>query len=255
MLKEIKEKKLLRANAVIGLFPANSVGDDVEVYTDDSRKTVLTTFHMLRQQYEKVDDRPYYCISDFLAPKETGIKDYIGGFAVTSGIGIDEIVKAYEDDHDDYRSILMKALADRLAEAFAERLHEIVRKEIWGYVPEENLTKDSPELDGYRHNQLVHGDYVGIRPAPGYPAQPDHTEKPILFKLLDVERNTGINLTESNAMFPAASVCGIYFAHPQSTYFAIERIARDQVEEYAKRKGMDVATVEKWLGPNLGYET
>ena len=245
MLNEITTYRQLTANAVLGFFPANSIGDDIEVYSDDSRTKVITVLYNLRQQAEQPDGRPYYSHADFIAPKETGIKDYIGVFAVTTGIGLDELVKKYKADHDDYKSIMATALADRLAEAFTEHLHERVRKEFWGYASEENLSNED----------IILGKYVGIRPAPGYPACPDHTEKDTLFKLLDVTANTGITLTESYAMFPTAAVCGFFFAHPKSKYFAIGKIAKDQVTDYAKRKGMDVATVERWLGPNLGYAT
>jgi len=243
MLHEIIKKKLLKANAVVGLFPANSVGDDIEVYTDDTRQKILTVLRNLRQQSEQPKGKPYYSNADFIAPKETGIKDYIGAFAVTAGIGQDELVKKYQADHDDYKSIMVKALADRLAEAFAELLHERVRRELWGYAPKENLTNE----------ELIHVKYHGIRPAPGYPACPDHTEKATLFELLNATRQTGMTLTESFAMLPTAAISGFYFAHPQSRYFAVGKIAKDQVIDYAKRKGMDVAVVEKWLGPNLGY--
>jgi 5-methyltetrahydrofolate--homocysteine methyltransferase len=243
MLDEIVRGKLLKANAVIGFWPANSVGDDIEVYTDDTRAKVLTVLHNLRQQAEQPEGRPYYSNTDFIAPKDSGVKDYLGLFAVTTGIGQDEMVQKFQADHDDYKSIMVKALADRLAEAFTELLHERVRKEFWGYAPEENFTND----------ELIHGKYTGVRPAPGYPACPDHTEKETLFKILDATQQTGITITESYAMFPTAAVCGIYFAHPQSKYFAIGKIAKDQVADYAKRKGMDVAVIERWLGPNLGY--
>ncbi|MBL8012228.1 MAG: methionine synthase, partial [Candidatus Omnitrophica bacterium] len=194
-------------------------------------------------QAEQPDGRPYYSHADFIAPKETGIKDYIGIFAVTAGVGLDEIVKKYKTDHDDYKSIMATALADRMAEAFAEHLHERVRKELWGYAPQENLSNE----------ELILGKYRGTRPAPGYPACPDHTEKDILFKLVDVTANTGITMTESYAMFPTAAVCGFYFSHPKSKYFAIGKIAKDQVTDYAKRKDMDLPVMERWLGPNLGY--
>jgi 5-methyltetrahydrofolate--homocysteine methyltransferase len=243
MLDEIVEKKLLQANGVIGLLPANSVGDDIEIYNDDNRKTVLTVFHNLRQQTVKPIVAPYLSQADFVAPKSSGIKDYIGAFAVTTGIGLEKLIEKFEKDHDDYKSIIAKALADRLAEAFAERLHELVRKEFWGYAPEEDLSNE----------ELIRLQYRGIRPAPGYPSCPDHTEKPTLFALLNVEQNTGIQLTDSYAMTPPSSVCGLYFAHPQAEYFSLGVIGRDQVEEYAKRKKMDVKTIEKWLGPHLSY--
>jgi 5-methyltetrahydrofolate--homocysteine methyltransferase len=243
LLDKIIDQKLLKARAVLGLYPANSVGDDIELYTDDSREEVLKTFHMLRQQSQKRRGQPNKALSDFVAPKKSGINDYMGGFAVTCGIGAPELVKQFEDDHDDYNAILTKALADRLAEAFTELLHEKVRQEIWGYAPDEELT----------NKELIKEQYDGIRPAPGYPAQPDHTEKRTLFDLLDVEDTTGITLTESFAMHPAASVSGLYFAHPQSDYFNVGNFTKDQIKDYAQRKDMSVAEVERWLGPNLNY--
>jgi 5-methyltetrahydrofolate--homocysteine methyltransferase len=243
LLKRIINEKLLKANAVIGFWPANSVGDDIELYTDESRKEVLTTIHTLRQQAEKVKGEPYYALSDFIAPKDSGVRDYWGGFAVTSGIGCDELVAEFEKDHDDYNSIMAKALADRLAEAFAEKMHELVRREYWGYAKDEALT----------NQELIKEQYQGIRPAPGYPACPDHTEKLTLFRLLKAEENTGIQLTESMAMTPTAAVSGFYFAHPQARYFGLGRISKDQVEDYAKRKNMPVEDVERWMGPNLNY--
>ena len=243
LLDKIVKEKLLQANAVIGFWPANSVGDDIELYTDESRKQVLTTIHTLRQQAEKVKGEPYYALSDFIAPKDSGVKDYWGGFAVTSGIGCDELVAEFEKDHDDYNSIMAKALADRLAEAFAEKMHELVRREYWGYAKNEELTSQ----------ELIKEEYQGIRPAPGYPACPDHTEKVTLFNLLKAEENTGIQLTESMAMTPTAAVSGFYFAHPQAKYFGLGRISKDQIEDYAKRKNMPVEDVERWMGPNLNY--
>lgn len=243
LLDKIIDQKLLKARAVLGLYPANSVGDDIELYTDDSREEILKTFHMLRQQSQKRRGQPNKALSDFVAPKKSGINDYMGGFAVTCGIGAPELVKQFEDDHDDYNAILTKALADRLAEAFTELLHEKVRQDIWGYAPDEELT----------NKELIKEQYDGIRPAPGYPAQPDHTEKRTLFDLLDVEDTTGITLTESFAMHPAASVSGLYFAHPQSDYFNVGNFTKDQIKDYAQRKDMSVAEVERWLGPNLNY--
>jgi 5-methyltetrahydrofolate--homocysteine methyltransferase len=243
LLNKIVKEKLLQANGVIGFWPANSTGDDIELYTDETRKTLLTRIHTLRQQSEKVKGEPYYALSDFIAPKESGIPDYFGGFAVTAGIGCDELVAAFEKDHDDYNSIMAKALADRLAEAFAEKMHELVRKEYWGYAKSEQLGAD----------ELIKEEYQGIRPAPGYPACPDHTEKTTLFALLKAEDNAKMHLTESLAMTPAASVSGFYFAHPQARYFGLGKISKDQVEDYAKRKNMDLETVERWLGPNLNY--
>lgn len=244
LLDRIVEEKLLQANGQIGLFPANSIGDDIEIYTDESRKEVLTTLHTLRQQTQKRRSASNKALSDFVAPKDTGIADYIGGFAVTAGIGIDDLVSKFEKDHDDYNSIMTKALADRLAEAFAEMLHEKVRMEYWGYAVNE----------GFSNDDLIREKYTGIRPAPGYPAQPDHTEKRILFDLLQTEQNTGITLTEHFAMSPAASVSGLYFAHPESQYFNVGRIGKDQVEDYSQRKGLSVEEVERWLSPNLNYE-
>jgi len=243
LLKRIVKDKLLQANAVIGFWPANSVGDDIELYTDDTRTTVLSTIYTLRQQSEKAKGEPYYALADFIAPKESGIPDYWGGFAVTTGIGCDELVAEFEADHDDYNSIMAKALADRLAEAFAEKMHELVRKDYWGYAKTEHLDTE----------KLIKEEYQGIRPAPGYPACPDHTEKTTLFELLKAEDNAHMHLTESLAMTPAASVSGFYFAHPQSRYFGLGKISRDQVEDYAVRKNMDIETVERWLGPNLNY--
>ena len=240
LLKEILDSRLLTARAVYGLFPANSVGDDIEVYKDESRSEVLATFHALRQQLEKTEGDANYALADFIAPKSTGLPDYLGGFAVTTGIGLDALCGRFEKDHDDYNAIMAKALADRLAEAYAEWLHREVRK-AWGYGKEENFSAED----------LIRERYRGIRPAPGYPACPDHTEKRILFDLLEAERHTGIHLTETFAMVPAASVSGLYFAHPQAKYFAVGKIDHDQVKDYAARKQMDVPTVERWLSPNL----
>ncbi|HSS45800.1 MAG TPA: vitamin B12 dependent-methionine synthase activation domain-containing protein, partial [Burkholderiales bacterium] len=243
MLKLIIEEKWLTANAAIGLFPANSAGDDVEIYTDESRTIAAMTFHNLRQQNVKPKGNPNQCLADFIAPKETGIKDYIGAFAVTTGIGIDARVKAFEEKHDDYNAIMLKALADRLAEAFTEHLHLRVRREFWGYAPDENLDSEA----------LISEKYRGIRPAPGYPACPDHTEKPALFELLKAQE-VGITLTESFAMLPAAAVSGFYFSHPESGYFAVGKIGKDQAEDYARRKEMSLAEAEKWLAPVLAYD-
>ncbi len=243
LLEEIVSQKQLQANAVIGFWPANAVGDDIELYTDETRTQVLDTIYTLRQQAEKPKGEPYYALADFIAPKQTGIADYWGGFAVTAGLGCDELVAKFEADHDDYNSIMSKALADRLAEAFAEKMHELVRREYWGYAKNEHLSSED----------MIKEKYQGIRPAPGYPACPDHTEKWTLFKLLDAEKNTGIYLTESLAMMPASSVSGFYFAHPQSKYFGLGKITKDQVEDYAERKGMSLEEVERWLSPNLGY--
>jgi 5-methyltetrahydrofolate--homocysteine methyltransferase len=266
LLMRIVDEELLGAFAVHGFFPANSVGDDIELYTDESRSRVLTTLHTLRQQIDKSDQRPTtndqrqepgarsqepgaraeracLALADFIAPKETGIADYLGAFAVTTGHGLEALTARFRQEHDDYSAILATALADRLAEAFAELLHKRAREE-WGYGRDENLS----------YEDLIRERYRGIRPAAGYPACPDHTEKRLLFDLLGVEEATGITLTENYAMLPVSSVSGLYFAHPEARYFGVGRIGRDQVEEYAARKGMDVATVERWLRPNLGYE-
>jgi 5-methyltetrahydrofolate--homocysteine methyltransferase len=242
MLAGIIAQKWLTANAVIGLFPANSVGDDIEIYTDESRTQVAMVNHTLRQQLEKPSDRFNYALSDFIAPKASGVKDYIGAFAVTAGIGIEKKLAEFEAKHDDYDAIMLKALADRLAEALAELMHERVRRELWGYAADETLSNE----------ELIAEKYRGIRPAPGYPACPDHTEKGPLFELLQAPENAGVNLTESYAMWPAAAVSGFYFAHPQARYFAVGKIGRDQLEDYARRKGWDMETAERWLAPNLG---
>ena len=242
MLDEIIAGKKLKANGIAGLFPANSDGDDVKVFSNDG--SVLTTFHFLRQQGKKAASVPNMSLADFVAPQETGKRDFIGGFAVTAGDGLEAIVKKYEARLDDYNSIMAKALADRLAEAFAELLHEKVRRELWGYAAGEKLSSD----------QLIREAYVGIRPAPGYPACPDHTEKRLLFDWLEVEKRTGIILTESFAMYPAASVSGFYFSHPDAKYFGLGKIEKDQVEEYARRKGMPLEEMERWLAPNLNYD-
>ncbi len=245
MLAQVIAGRLLRATAVIGMFPANSVGhDDIEIYTDESRRKVLLTLHSLRQQDETPPGRPNRALADYIAPSETGLRDYLGAFVVTAGIGVDELVQKYQKDNDDYSAIMVKAIADRLAEAFAERLHERVRKEFWGYAANEHLSNE----------ELIKEGYHGIRPAPGYPACPDHTEKESLFKLLDATRNISVRLTENFAMWPAAAVSGFYFSHPASQYFAVGKIGRDQVEDYARRKGMTVPQIERWLAPNLAYE-
>jgi len=244
MLKQLVKEKWLKARAVVGLYPANTVNsDDIEVYNKE-RTEVLATFRNLRQQGQKGQNIPNIALADFVAPQESGIADYIGAFAVTAGIGIDEIVQKFEADYDDYHSIMVKALADRLAEAFAELLHERVRREFWGYAPEEQFSNDD----------LIKEEYQGIRPAPGYPACPDHTEKVTLFHLLNVEKNTGIKLTEGMAMFPTAAVSGLYFAHKKARYFGLGKIAKDQVEDYAHRKNMTITETERWLSPNLGYD-
>jgi 5-methyltetrahydrofolate--homocysteine methyltransferase len=243
LLKKIVDEKLLTAKAVYGFFPANSVGDDIQVYSDDSRTKVQTTVHTLRQQLEKVAGQSNMALADFIAPQSSGKADYLGGFAVTAGLGVDAVCKKFEQDHDDYNSIMTKALADRLAEALAEWLHQEARRE-WGYGKDEQFSNDD----------LIGEKYQGIRPAPGYPACPDHTEKRILFDLLGAEKATGIELTETYAMFPAASVSGFYFGHERAKYFGVGKINRDQVEDYAKRKNMDLSTVERWLSPNLSYD-
>jgi 5-methyltetrahydrofolate--homocysteine methyltransferase len=246
MLKKIIDGKWLTANAVFGIFPAASVneGDDIEIYVDEKRSRVLMTWHNLRQQNVKPAGRPNLCLGDFIAPKGSGVRDYIGAFAVTAGIGIEKRVKAFEDRHDDFSAIMLKALADRLAEAFTELLHKRVRMEFWGYAKDENLDNDA----------LIAEKYRGIRPAPGYPSCPDHTEKGALFELLRAPE-AGITLTESYAMYPASSVSGFYFSHPEARYFAVGRIERDQVEDYARRKNMPVAAVERWLAPYLAYDS
>jgi len=245
MLQRIVGERWTRPRAVIGFWPANAVGDDIEVYADESRSRVLTTLHTLRQQMPRDREGRYnHALSDFVAPKDSGVGDYVGGFVVTTGDGIDARAAAFEAEDNDYDAILAKALGDRLAEAFAERMHERVRKEFWGYAADEHLSSED----------LIAEKYVGIRPAPGYPACPDHTEKPVLFALLDAERTAGVALTESLAMTPPSSVSGLYFSHPESRYFGLGRIGRDQVEDYARRKGMDVAEVERWLAPNLDYD-
>jgi 5-methyltetrahydrofolate--homocysteine methyltransferase len=243
MLKNIIANKWVTASAVFGFWPANAVGDDVEIYTDDKRTTVLKTFHFLRQQMDKPTTRANLCLADWISPKETGVADYLGGFAVTAGHAMEKQVAVFEADHDDYNAILLKALADRLAEAFAEHLHERVRREFWGYAANETWTNDDLIMEKYR----------GVRPAPGYPACPDHTEKGPLFDILDAPTQAGIRLTESYAMYPGAAVSGFYFSHPASTYFGIGRINKDQIEDYAKRKGESVPYVERWLAPILGY--
>jgi len=244
MLKQIIDEKWLEARGVIGFFPANAVGDDIEVYTDDSRTQTATKLHHLRQQDLKKGAQPNYCLSDFVAPKESSKADYIGGFAVTTGHKIDDKIAEFEAQHDDYQSIMLKVLADRLAEAFAEHMHERVRKEFWAYEVDEDLDNDS----------LIREKYRGIRPAPGYPACPDHTEKATLWQMLEPGENAGMSITESFAMLPTAAVSGWYFAHPESRYFSVTRIQQDQVIDYAERKGMDTISAERWLAPILGYD-
>jgi 5-methyltetrahydrofolate--homocysteine methyltransferase len=261
MLKKIIREKWLSANAVFGLFPANSVNDDIEIYEVDERdprkgdaagdptaaplpsRRVAMIWHNLRQQTKKPADIPNYCLADFIAPRKSGVADYIGAFAVTAGIGIDARVAEFEKQNDDYSAIMLKALADRLAEAFAELLHTRVRREFWGYAADETLDNDA----------LIAEKYRGIRPAPGYPACPEHSEKGPLFELLQAPLNAGITITESFAMLPTAAVSGFYFSHPQARYFATGKIDRDQVADYAKRKGWSLEMAERWLAPVLGY--
>ncbi|HBF29104.1 vitamin B12 dependent-methionine synthase activation domain-containing protein, partial [Rhizobium sp.] len=243
MLEKIIDETWFRPRAVVGFWPANSVGDDIRLFTDESRKEDLATFFTLRQQLSKRDGRPNVALSDFVAPVDSGVEDYVGGFVVTAGIEEVAISERFERANDDYSSIMVKALADRFAEAFAERMHERVRKEFWGYGADETFT---PE-------ELISEAYAGIRPAPGYPAQPDHTEKVTLFNLLDATATTGVTLTESYAMWPGSSVSGLYIGHPDSYYFGVAKVERDQVEDYAARKGMEVREIERWLGPVLNY--
>ncbi len=245
MLDEIIKNKSIEANGVIAFYPAAATEtDDVILYKDDERKEELTTFHFLRQQNKKAQNLPNFCLSDFIAPQSTGKKDYIGMFAVTAGGELDKLVEKYKADQDDYSEIMAKALADRMAEAFAELMHAKVRQEFWGYAPNEKLD----------YEELIKEEYVGIRPAPGYPACPDHTEKAIIFELLDAEKEAGIQLTESFAMYPASSVSGYYFSNPESKYYGLGKIEKDQVIEYAKRKNMSLTDMERWLAPNLSYD-
>jgi 5-methyltetrahydrofolate--homocysteine methyltransferase len=244
MLDWIVENRILKASGILGFFPANANGDDIEVYKDENRSEILASFINLRSQAKKTNTAPNLCLADFLAPRTSGRIDYLGVFAVTAGLGIEEQLKRFEKDHDDYSSIMLKALADRLAEAFTELLHKNVRKEFWGYAAEEEMGLEDLILEKYQ----------GIRPAHGYPACPDHSEKETIFRLLGIEEKTGIRLTGSHAMVPAASVSGLMFAHPQSRYFYVGRIGRDQAIDYARRKGTDLKTVEKWLANNLNYK-
>jgi 5-methyltetrahydrofolate--homocysteine methyltransferase len=244
MLDTMIKEKWVTANGVIGFFPANAVGDDIELYRDADRTEVLTTLHNLRQQGEHRQGIPNRSLGDFVAPKETGLQDHVGAFAVTAGLGGQDKIKEFKDELDDYSAILLESLSDRLAEAFAERLHQRVRTELWGYSDD----------DGLDNEALIAEKYAGIRPAPGYPACPEHTEKTTLWELLDVQVNTGIELTESMAMWPGASVSGWYFAHPQSQYFVVGRLGRDQVASYAERKGWTLQEAERWLSSNLGYD-
>ncbi|WP_267489887.1 methionine synthase [Enemella evansiae] len=244
MLDRLIEERWLHANGVVGFWPANAVGDDIEVYADESRQQVRTVLHHLRQQGHHRDGVPHRSLADYVAPKETGLPDYVGGFAVTAGLGSAEKIAEFKEALDDYSAILLESLADRLAEAFAERMHAVVREELWGYAPDEKLSNE----------ELIAESYRGIRPAPGYPACPDHTEKLTLFDLLDATGQTGIELTDSMAMWPGAAVSGWYFSHPESRYFVVGRLGKDQVEAYAERKGWTLAEAERWLSPNLGYE-
>ncbi|WP_305764604.1 vitamin B12 dependent-methionine synthase activation domain-containing protein, partial [Beijerinckia sp. L45] len=244
MLAKIVAERWFDPKGVVGFWPANATGDDIKLYTGESRTTELATLHTLRQQLVKRDGRPNVALSDYVAPKDSGKADYIGAFVVTAGANEDKIAQRFARANDDYSSIMVKALADRIAEAFAERMHERVRREFWAYETGEAASPQDLQAEEYR----------GIRPAPGYPSQPDHTEKATLFRLLEAEKRVGVTLTESFAMWPGSSVSGIYFAHPEAAYFGVAKIERDQVEDYAKRKGMDVAEAERWLAPILNYD-
>jgi 5-methyltetrahydrofolate--homocysteine methyltransferase len=245
MLKQVIRERWLTAKAVFGLFPANSVDDDdVEIYTDESRTQVLQRLHFLRQQKGKPEGQSHDCLADYIAPRDSGRRDYIGAFAVTSGIGIEPHLERFHAGHDDYSSIMLKVIADRLAEAFAERLHERVRREFWGYAADEHLNND----------QLIKEEYRGIRPAPGYPACPDHTQKATLWKLIDPPKHADMQITESFAMYPTAAVSGWYLSHPKSRYFAVGKIDLDQVRNYAARKKISLDEAQRWLSPNLGYD-
>ncbi len=244
MLKRIVEERWFDPKAAVGFWPANAIGDDIALYTGESRAEKLATFHTLRQQLLRRDGKPNLALADFVAPAESGKGDYIGAFVVTAGAQEGKIADRFAKANDDYGSIMVKALADRIAEALAERMHERVRREFWGYAADEILTDEARLNEEYR----------GIRPAPGYPAQPDHTEKATLFRLLEAERRIGVRLTENFAMWPGSSVSGLYFAHPDAHYFGVAKIERDQVEDYARRKGMSIADVERWLGPVLNYD-
>jgi 5-methyltetrahydrofolate--homocysteine methyltransferase len=244
MLKDIIANKRFRARAVVGFWPANSIGDDIELYKDPDKKEILKTIHFLRQQKEKVPEiSPYYCLSDYVAPRTSGRTDYVGGFVVTAGYEVEEYAATFANKQDDYSAIIVKAIGDRFAEASAELMHKKMREQ-WGFGLTENLSNED----------LIAEKYRGVRPAPGYPACPDHTEKALLWDLLDVEKNVGVSLTENFAMNPPSSVSGFYFSHPEAKYFPVGNIGKDQVEDYAKRKGMPKTTVEKWLAPNLDYE-
>jgi 5-methyltetrahydrofolate--homocysteine methyltransferase len=243
MLRRIVEEQWLRASAVVGFWPASAQGDDILLFADEARGEPLAVLHTLRQQLTHRENRPNLALADFVAPRSSGLADYIGAFAVTAGLGEDAISERFKAANDDYSAIMIKALADRLAEAFAERLHQRVRRELWAYAPDETLGPAD----------LIAEKYRGIRPAPGYPAQPEHTEKATLFRLLEAESRIGLRLTESFAMWPGAAVSGIYFSHPESRYFGVGKIERDQAEDYAGRKGWSLAEAEKWLAPILNY--
>ena len=244
LLDRIVSENLLRAHAVVGFFPANAIGDDIDLYSDPTRTGTIGRIHTLRQQHLKSGGKPNLALADFVAPAASGVLDYVGAFAVTTGIGLDQLVADFERDHDDYRSIMAKALADRLAEAFAERMHARVRREFWGYARDEKLANED----------VIKEKYQGLRPAPGYPACPDHTEKGFLFSLLDASRLAGIDLTENYAMTPTAAVSGYYFWRPEAQYFGVGKVDRDQVADYAARKGWSMPEAERWLAPNLGYD-
>jgi 5-methyltetrahydrofolate--homocysteine methyltransferase len=243
MLQRIGEEGLLTARGVVGIFPANAHGDDIVLFRDEERREQVATLHGLRQQRRSESGRSNLCLADFVAPIDSGLPDHLGAFVVSAGFGVESAARACQEKGDDYDAIMIKALADRLAESFAERLHQYVRTEIWAYAPEEKLSNEELIAEAYR----------GIRPAPGYPACPDHTEKSTLWRLLDAEQKIGVSLTETFAMVPAASVSGWYFSHPKSSYFGLGKIDRDQVTDYARRKGVSVAEIERWLAPNLGY--
>ena len=240
MLDQMIQEQWIDAKAVAGFWPANAVGDDITVFADGTRTDSLATLHTLRQQVVHTDDRPNWALSDFIAPSASGVKDYIGAFAVTTGTKVEDLAAAFEAENDDYRAIMVKALADRFAEACAEYMHHVVRTELWGYSEEE-----------FSNDELIKERYQGIRPAPGYPACPDHTEKETIFKLLEATDRIGVSLTESFAMTPAAAVSGLYFANPESRYFGVRQIGTDQLEDYAERKGMSTEEAAKWLAPVL----
>jgi len=246
MIKDVIAKKLLTANAVIGFYPAHGVGDDIVMYEDESRTKVVGTLHGLRQQAEREQDTTCQAFGDFIAPKSSGVNDYVGLFALSAGFGAEELAEQYKKDHDDYHAILIKAVADRLAEALAEHMHEVVRKELWGYAREEQLSNDEMFRAAPK--------YQGVRPAPGYPSQPDHTEKNIIWELMNVKEETGIVLTDTLVMLPGAAVCGVYFANPHATYMNVDKITKEQVQDYAARKAMPVEEIERWLAQQLAYD-